>query len=173
MIKVGALAIVAALVPAALAAQEPGRNVFTVQPLTAVFDIYSGEYERVFGKTATWGVGATSWHPDDSGERRHYMSGEFKLRYYPSGTAPRGFSFGGAVGVMAISGVLRSGGEATVAGPSFGFLLEYQWLLGERENFAVTLGAGAKAARVSSADFVNGDSMTRYPTGRISVGWRF
>jgi hypothetical protein len=168
-----ALVIAVACLPAAALAQDPARNVLTIQPLSAVFGFYSGEYERVVAKTFTWGVGANYWQLGDPGDRVRYTSSEFKLRYYPSGEAPRGFSLGGAIGVTSIKGTTSDGDEASVAGPSLAVLLEYQWLLGEKQDFAVALGAGAKAINVVNADFSNGDYTAKYPTLRISVGWRF
>jgi hypothetical protein len=170
MLVAGALLALAAT---GARAQDAGKNVLTLQPLSAVFGFYSAEYERVGSKTVTWGLGGNYWHIGDSGDEVKYTSGEFKLRYYPSGEAPKGFSLGGAIGVTSVSGRTNDGDEGSVAGPSLGVLLEYQWLLGEKQNFSVVLGAGAKAINTKDADFSNGDYTAKYPTARISVGWRF
>ena len=54
---------------------------------------------------------------------------------------------------------------------SFGFSLEYQWLLGARQNFAVTMGGGARRL-VVFGDQVSGSSLA-LPTFRLSIGRGF
>jgi hypothetical protein len=158
---------------ASVAGQSEARpNVFTIQPLNAVFQFYSAEYERAATKAVTWGVGANHasgflWDDDGS-----YTSAEFKLRYYPAGIALQGFSVGGAVGYTSVKDN-NSGATSTSEGaPSVGVLLEYQWLMGQQKNFAVALGLGAKAVFLDTSDSTN-DFTARYPTARISVGWAF
>jgi hypothetical protein len=157
------------LVPLTVAAgqSEARPNVFTIQPLNAVFQFYSAEYERAATKAVSWGLGGnffTGAFDDDF----NYASGEFKLRYYPAGIALQGFSVGGALGITRVSGVNES-----ASGPSLGVLLEYQWLMGEKKNFAVALGVGAKALMIDDDAFSSNDVVARYPTARISVGWAY
>jgi hypothetical protein len=171
------LVAIAGLVLAPLASaagQAEGRkNVFTIQPLNAVFQFYSAEYERAATKAVTWGVGANYasgflWDDDVS-----YTSAEFKLRYYPAGVALQGFSVGSALGYTNVRDN-NSGGTTPVSegAPSLGVLLEYQWLLGQEKNFALALGLGAKALFIDTSDSSN-DFTARYPTARISIGWAY
>jgi hypothetical protein len=157
------------LAPLASAAgqSEARPNVFTVQPLNAVFQFYSAEYERAATKAVTWGLGGNYSTGIFDGDLT-YASGEFKMRYYPAGTALQGFSVGGAAGYTRVSD-----GTSSAGGPSLGVLLEYQWLLGERKNFAVALGVGAKALLIESESIGGNDVTARYPTARISVGWAY
>ena len=167
--------IAAAVIPfgTVLAQDASPRNVFSFQPLTAVFTVYSAEYERQTAGALTVGVGGTYWSLGDATDELTYKSADVKLRYYPNGTALSGFSFGGTVGFTSVSGTSTSGFDESAGGPSFGVLLEYQWLMGAKQNFSVALGAGAKALSVKQETFTSGDFTARYPTARISVGYAF
>jgi hypothetical protein len=164
---------------AAAAAQEiPAAmpsNVISIQPLNAVIlTAFSVEYERKTGSAVTVGVGATYWDAgDESDDDLTYASTDLKLRYYPQGTALQGFSFGGTVGFSSVSSTGFDGSEESASGPSFGVLIEYQWLMGAKRNFALALGVGAKAVQVNEDEITNNDFTARYPTARISVGYAF
>lgn len=168
----------AALMPfAAASAQQvevaAPSNVISIQPINAVFTAYSAEYERQAATVVTLGIGGTFLNTGDGIDEVTYKSADFKLRFYPNGTALTGFSFGGTAGVSSLSGTDFNGNKASVSGPSLGVLLEYQWLLGVKRNFSVALGAGAKAVFVKDNQFVSDSFITRYPTARISVGYAF
>ena len=150
------------------------HNVLSIQPINAVFTAYSGEYERRLGAASTFGVGGTFFDAGDGTDKLTYKSGDVKLRYYPEGTALMGFSFGVTGGFSSITGTdATSGSETTVSGPSAGFLLEYQWLMGVQRNVSVALGAGAKAVFVKDTDFSSDSYSARYPTVRVSIGYAF
>jgi hypothetical protein len=175
MIRKLVAVVLVALLPlsAVLGQAESGRAVLSIQPLSAVFGFYSAEYERAASKTVTWGLGGNYWSlGDDYDGDFKYTSGEFKLRYYPSGVALEGFSVGGSVGYTSVKGRSSTGSTSTEGAPSAGVLLEYQWLLGEKKNFAIALGAGAKALFISEDNF-DSDFVAKYPTARISIGWVF
>jgi hypothetical protein len=168
--------ISAALIPfaAASAQQEVApRNVISLQPLSAVLTVYSAEYERQTSAAVTGGVGGTYWNLGDAGDDLTYKSADVKLRYYPNGTALRGFSVGGTVGFTSISGTSTTGADESASGPTLGVLLEYQWLMGVKRNFSLALGAGAKALMVKEENITSGDFTARYPTARVSVGYAF
>lgn len=164
--------------PHAAAQDLPPRNVISIQPLSAVFTVFAAEYERAVGTAVTAGLGATGWSTDDDGfgDRLRYRSVDVKVRYYPQGTALSGFSFGGTIGFTNVVHEVRSATppyDQSAGGGSFGVLLEYQWLLGAKRNFAVALGVGAKALMVNEGDLAGSNFLARYPTARISVGWAF
>jgi hypothetical protein len=163
------------VIPAAPAQQQVApRNVISVQPINAVFEVYSVEYEHRLASAATLGVGGTYWNPGDEFDNLTYASGDIKLRYYPSGTALMGFAFGASLGFTKVSSTNNfDGSEESTSGPAFGVLLEYQWLLGVKRNFVVALGVGAKALMVKEEDISSGDFTARYPTARVSVGFAF
>lgn len=167
----GAAAAVTPIMSAAAQQASLPSNVISIQPLSAMYTVYSGEFERRVGQNVTLGVGGTYWDAseDNSGIESVYTSGDVKLRYYP-GVALRGFSFGASAGYTQVKET-TTGAENSGGAPTFGLLLEYQWLLGARSNMAVTLGAGAKKLFVDTNEFV--DVFTTYPTARISIGWGF
>jgi len=150
-------------------------NVISLQPLNAVIlTMYSGEYERRIGRELSFGFGATYWDLGEDSNELTYKSGDLKLRFYPQGNALHGFSFGGSVGLTSISALSFDGTtEESASGPSFGILIEHQWLMGASRNFAVALGVGAKAVMVDEDEISSDDFIARYPTIRISVGYAF
>lgn len=168
--------VAAAMMPfAAVSAQQIAgpSNVLSIQPLAAMLTVYAAEYERKTGTAMTLGIGGTYWDAGE-GDDLVYTSGDLKLRYYPQGTALQGFAFGGTVGYTSVSATsLIDGSNESANGPSFGVLLEYQWLMGASKNFALTLGAGAKAVMVDEDEFTSNDFIARYPIARVSVGWAF
>jgi hypothetical protein len=166
-------AIMAMPIAAAAAQNQIPRNVITIQPLTAMMTIFSGEFERSASKSVSWGVGATYWDAGDAGNAVKYSSGDFKLRYYPSGVALAGFSLGGSVGFSNVKGTSTTGADESAGGASLGVLLEYQWLMGTKRNFALALGAGAKTLMVDDKTISSSDFTAHYPTARVSVGYAF
>ena len=162
---------------AASAQQVPApaapHNVISIQPLNAVFTAYSAEYERQTGAAVTLGVGGTFFNIGDGIDEVTFKSADFKLRYYPNGTALMGFSFGGTAGFTSVSGTSFDGTKESASGPSLGVLLEYQWLLGVKHNFSVALGVGAKAVFVKDNQITSQDFAAKYPTARVSVGFAF
>jgi hypothetical protein len=171
------LAITAALLLmpfAVLRAQDSTHTrIASIQPINLVLTIVSAEYEQKLGAASTWGIGANYWDAGPLGADGKYVSGELKLRYYPDGVALHGFSVGGSLGYTNISGASSGVRQTTVAGPSLGVLLEYQWLLGKTKSFVVAIGAGAKAIVVTQDKTSSNDYTSRYPTMRISIGYAF
>lgn len=185
-------AIAAFVVPAALSAQvspaatgvalpSAKNQVISIQPLTSMFTVYTGELERKLSASWTVGVGGTFWSKgvdagDAGGADAKYTSGDLKLRYYPGATPFDGFSFGGQVGYTRVSGQASDGAsgesaEGSTSGPSVGVALDYNWLLGASRSFYVGMGMGAKALFIDR-DAVDGTTV-RYPTARVSIGYAF
>ena len=169
--------LIVAVTATAAGAQAPissGKStVFSIQPISTMLTVYSGELELALSRSATLGVGATYWGPDFDDEEFSYLSGDLKLRYYPEGRAFQGFSFGGSLGLTRVSATdnnTQDSGSATK--PSVGVMLDYGWLLGASKSFYVGLGAGAKAVFINDDEF-NSNITVRYPTARVSVGWAF
>ena len=176
----GILVLLAA--PSLVAAQSAApvtmpKNVISIQPLSAIFEVLSAEYERKGGAAWTFGLGVTNFSPDDDDPATvdgEYNSGDVKFRYYPQGTALQGFSFGASLGFAKVTGEDTSTPPVEVSESvgTFGVLLEYQWLLGAKKKFAVALGAGAKKLMLDEDQF-SSDVLAAYPTARISVGFAF
>src|SRR2546423_3204691 len=116
--------ILAALVPfAAASSQEAGparSNVLSIQPINAMLTAYSAEYEHKTGGAVTLGVGGTYFDAGDGVDEVKYKSGDVKLRYYPEGTALRGFSFGVSGGDSSILGQDVYRHNASMSGPRVG-----------------------------------------------------
>lgn len=167
------IAALAAMPLATAAAQNnPPRNVLSIQPLSAVMTVFSGEYERATSRSVSFGLGATYWDAGNTGDEVTYTSGDLKLRYYPSGVALQGFSVGATAGYSNVA-AKSAGVDESVSAPSFGVLIEYQWLMGTKRNFAMTLGGGAKMLTISENEVTSANFTARYPTARISIGYAF
>lgn len=178
--QVNVLALAAALVAAAPHADAHAQSlphgkqqVVSIQPLSAMLTIYAGELERVLSPSTSLGVGATYWNSDEDTGDVSYLSGDLKLRYYPSAQALAGFSFGGSVGMTRVADEDDTDGSTSSAtGATIGTMIEYSWLLNAQRSFYIGLGAGVKALFIDE-DEVDEDVTLRYPTVRFSVGWAF
>jgi hypothetical protein len=164
--------------PATPEPTRPPAQVLSFQPLQAIVGVFSGEYERVLRDGFTVGIGASYWDPGpiagfDGGKfDARYVSGEAKLRYYPSEEPFRGFSLG-----LTAGGARATFEDAddddprqSVSGVKVGVEADYSWLLGRSDHLAVALGLGAK--RVFFGAFGKRLAGT-YPTSRIAIGWAF
>jgi hypothetical protein len=143
-----------------------------------VFDVFNGEYEHVMSRSASVGVAATYYFPRDY----TYLTGEVKVRYYPSEHAPDGFSLaltGGVThettehtcysGSYDGSSSYSSCADARTDRPTLGFELDYNWLLGPARHFTIGTGIGAKRFFGTKTY----DSLDGLPTGRLALGVAF
>ncbi|HKG92667.1 MAG TPA: hypothetical protein VKA84_12275 [Gemmatimonadaceae bacterium] len=179
----------AAAAQVATARLAPARaQVLSIQPVSSIIGLYAAEYERRISETTTFGIGATAWldeyddgdyYDGSRGDRDRYLSAELKFRYYPGAEPLRGFSFGFTGGVASLTNEVYVGSatferRTTTAG-KIGFELDYNWLLGRDERFAVSLGAGAKRLIMREDEFFDSDFLVAraYPTARLSVGIAF
>jgi hypothetical protein len=167
------LVFLAVIVPARAGAQvtEAGverRNVISANPFLLIAAWFNAEYERsvtgnstVGARVSTLTIGLDDSVDDDNAD---YYSGRVFWRYYPT-RAFTGFYFGLDLG---FTGLEETGDSHTVAGA--GFELGYNWLLGARRNFYLSLGIGAD--RLFGGDL--GDASAVIPTVRIiNVGFAF
>ena len=175
---VAALLTATTLLAAAAGAQAtpaPKTAVISIQPLSAVFGVYSAEFEKALTPTVTLGVGGSFWSHDDDVSTTKYSSADVKLRYYPEAHPFRGFSFGGQAGYTSLSDKMDFGSSGSqtdkASGPTLGVALDYSWLLGESKSFYVGLGLGAKKIFASNKDV--GNATLAYPTAHISIGYAF
>jgi hypothetical protein len=161
------------LVPRLTSAQEPKGKaaVISIQPISSMLTVYSGEAELAMSRSATIGVGATYWSPDVIDGDFTYTSGDLKFRYYPEGRAFQGFSFGGSVGYTHL-GASDNSNSGSASGPSVGVMLDYNWLLGAEKSFYVGFGLGGKTLFISDKEVAD-QATLHYPTMRLSVGWAF
>ena len=147
-------------------AATPIKQVLSISPLSLVFGVIGAEYERALGPTQSFGVSGTFYRPEEF----YYLSGEVKYRYYPQEKALEGFAVGITGGLTQI-GTHGTTSDKSGTAASVGFAIDYQWLLGPKKHFAVTLGAGARRL-IAFGTQVDGASLT-LPTARISIGRGF
>ena len=176
----GLVLVIALIAPRAAAAQE-ARNYIAINPLSVLFTLYNGEFEHALAsRDFTIGASASYWgdNQDDCfgcSSEVDYFSIDGKVRYYPSGKALKGFAFGATVGMSRLSGSFTDSetgqSKDRATGISFGFVLDYNWILGKTQHFLIGTGIGAKRLTGLS---VNTDGITvAYPTARLSVGYAF
>lgn len=173
-------AVSLAFASSAAQAQEAPRQSLSINPLGAVFGVYMGEFERSVSPHASVGVAGTYW---DTGFTDSEASGELsyttvdaRLRYYPGNSRLEGFSVGGTLGYTGLSGSLTTvDGEETghVNTVGAGISLDYNWLLGARNQVMVGTGLGAKRLFIVGEDVDDDDLTLAYPTVRLVVGYAF
>lgn len=186
---------VASVAPAALRAQEtppppaagrpatagPYRFTLGGSPFLPIAGVVSGEWERAVGaRGVSVGVGGLA---DFSGSEERFSSLQAKVKYYPNEVTLKGFAIGVTVGVLSAydreSGFLCDfPGCVPIAErdrrdtkPTFGVVLDYNWLVGRQRRLLV--GAGIGVRRVLGD--VGGDSPLNevWPDGRLVLGWAF
>lgn len=139
-------------------------NVVSANPFLLVASWFNAEYEHRAGATATVGLRGSIVDFNDD-DLTAYYSGRVFIRYYPT-TAFKGFFAGLDAGV---TGIHESGSRSDAA-IGVGFELGYNWLLGSRRKFYLSLGAGAD--RLFRVDLSDASSVL--PTVRIiNVGIGF
>jgi len=162
----------------------------SILPFHFLFGWYAGDYERVLTRTTTLGFGAShfSFNWEDGYDEGYvdgdgvivgeedddfrYTSAEAKLRYYPSGDALDGLSFGITAGPTWVRNDLGSGNEEdTYAAIGLGFEIARSSTLGVDRRFYYGIGAGAK--RLFPFSDGSDDAQHVIPTLRLSVGVLF
>jgi hypothetical protein len=152
----------------------------SVAALGIPFALVSGEYERAATPELSLGA-AAGFFADDEEDGGDQSWLDAKVRYYPSGRAPRGFAIGALVGIARAQptdcvsddftgACVYDGASAT--GAAVGVFLDYGWLLGRSNRFYVGTGIGAK--RVLGLDGRDG---YEYPeilsASRLQIGYTF
>jgi hypothetical protein len=147
----------------------PYRSYISLNPLGIPFDLFSAEVESGIAQGMT--LGASVSHIDVGHQR--YSSADFKFRYYPSEVVLRGFSVGGSVGMQRYSDIRSAGQRETLDSPTFGVILDYNWMLGAQHRFIVGTGVGAKRILASSEDRERVGVDRAQPTVRFTMGIAF
>ncbi len=127
----------------------PNNHLITTNPFLILFSWWNVEYEYRIANNSTIGLaGSYSTFEDDEddeyGDSAKYLSTYAIYRYYPSGKAHSGFYFGGRLGFTSVE-LEYYDDSPTEKGTAYGFGLDvgYTWLLGDNQNFAVSVGGGA------------------------------
>jgi hypothetical protein len=138
----------------------PRVNLISANPIGLLFEWYNGEFEHALSSTVSLAVSGSRFDFDNA----NYTGVDGIARYYPSGRALRGFSFGLSAGFVNVDDDCDScdddGSSATI-----GVRGDYVWILGRDQRFAVAAGIGAKR-------LLNDNLGTEgLPVGRLSIGY--
>jgi hypothetical protein len=156
-------------------AQAPGlipipyRTYIAINPIGIPADLGSAEIESAIASGVT--IGGLASYMAASDDR--WTTGDVKLRYYPGEVVLRGFSTGLSLGATRKSVVGQGGTRTALDFPTFGALVDYNWMLGARKRFLVGTGFGVKRvlAKVEDRERVGLDRA--YVTARFVVGVAF
>jgi hypothetical protein len=121
------------------------KHLITTNPFLVLFSWWNVEYEFTLSNQSTFGfAGSYTQFDDNDDEKTKYMGGYLIYRYHPSGKAPAGFYFGGRLGITGVR-TDYTDSRHDKWGTAYGFGLDvgYTWLLGDSQNFAISLGVGA------------------------------
>lgn len=177
------LALGCAVLPAphaALHAQVSPTHVVAINPFLPLLDSFQGEFEKKLRANLSVAVSA-SYLGFGDGDSKRYTNADVKLRLYPAERALEGFAIAAGLGAgrqstvpyVDCTGVNTPCRSARVSrtGPAFSMEMQYQWLLGKRQNTAVSVGGGAKRYFISET--ANSDIAEFMPTLRLTVGYAF
>jgi hypothetical protein len=159
-----------------LAAQAPSsaaadstrwRNVISINPLGIPIEYFSAEWERMTTGYMSVGLAGTYTGPFDV----EYLTGDLKVRFYPSERGPAGFSIGMSGGFARLRENLFDSGDQKISRPTLGVIVDYNWVLGRNDRFLVGVGLGAKRVLGDGGGFSGIE--VAYPTVRFQFGLRY
>jgi hypothetical protein len=144
----------------------------SIKPISAIFGIYTAEYERAVSAASTLGLLGSTLGIGDV----RYSTLNGKYRHYFGGTAFDGFSIAATGGVLSLELGCWSEGNGCqnerVMALGAGMELGYTFLLGERRNFSLSLDGGAQ--RIFPLGSVRDETdgfWFALPTGGVSIGY--
>jgi hypothetical protein len=177
------LALATALAPAARAqeAAERPAQVISINPFGLVVSYYYLEYERTVSPSASGAISGSYF----DGDKYRYLSADGRFRLYPSERAPDGFAISATLGLSRVTNTERDCGglliqtcpteadfkETSGTAVTTGIQLDYSWLLGAHQRFALGVGLGAK--RLHYLGDRPGLAPRTQPTIRFTVGRTF
>ena len=144
------------------------RTYISINPLGIPFDLFSAEVESGIAQGMT--LGASASHIDVGDER--FSSADFKFRYYPSEVVLRGISVGASVGMLRYSDIFADVRQSLDT-PTFGVIVDYNWMLGAQRRFVIGTGVGAKRILASSEERKRVELDRAEFTGRFTMGIAF
>jgi hypothetical protein len=164
----------AALILAAPALQAQDRSplgidrarghlgIVTVNPIAVLAGALNADVELNFAPGFTGALSGTNW-PDE------YSSVDLTFRYYPGELNPAGFSVGASIG--RVNWDPDNEDDEQTKGPTVGFHVGYNWILGRSERLAIATGVGAKRVFADKDRYPNRQELL--PSGRFGVGLAF
>jgi hypothetical protein len=153
----------------------PTRTYIGINPVGLPFDIGTVEVESAVAPGLTIG-GVGSYI--DVGDPK-FVTGEFKVRYYPGEVVLRGVSIGAAAGLTRFSNKVDSPiqGEGQIrqslTAPTLGIIVDYNWLYGREQHFLIGTGLGAKRVLASENERNRVDIDRAIFTLRLIIGYAF
>lgn len=164
-------AVASSLLPSLAQAQRrsdrfalPPAQVLSINPLGIAAGLYSGEYEVAVDRQMT--VGATASFVDFGDYDFTTVDGRWRIY---ADEALHGVAFGLSLGAGRTRDERDAGGAAW--GLTIGSSIDYQWLLGSQQRFALGTGVGFKRFITREDRDANGPRY--WPTFRLSVGAAF
>lgn len=146
----------------------PTQTYVGINPLGLPANIFTLEVENAVASGVTLG-GVGSYIDVD---RSRFTTAEFKVRYYPGEVVLRGLAVGVSAGVTRYSNVV-DGERQSLAAPTAGILLDYNWLLGRSERFLVGTGIGAKRVLAAESERRRANVDYATVTTRLILGFAF
>lgn len=134
----------------------------TVNPIAVLAGAINGDVELNFSPGFTGAISGTHW-PDE------YSSVDFTFRYYPGEVNPAGFSVGASIGHVTWDP--DNDDDELTKGPTIGFHVGYNWILGRSQRLAIATGLGAKRVFADEDRYPNRQELL--PSGRFGVGLAF
>jgi hypothetical protein len=135
------------------------KQVVSANPFGLLLEFFNAEYERVISASSSIGIGGSTVSDDST----RYFNADVFWRFYPSGRALEGWTFGMKVGVTRVPEIGTY--------PGYGFDVNRSWLAGPKKNFYVGIGFGLKRL-IGAPD--NAFGWEYVPTLRIiNVGYAF
>ena len=166
--------------PTAAHAQTGPTRIIAINPFLPLLGSFQAEFEKKLQANLSIAVSASYLDLGDDDSNR-YTNADVKLRLYPAERALDGFGIAAGLGIGSQStvpfldciGVNAPCRNTRVSrtGPAFSVEMQYQWLLGKKQNTAVAVGGGAKRYFIS--DTANEDFNDFMPTLRLTIGYAF
>ncbi len=139
-------------------------NLLSANPIGLLFQWYNGEFEHAVAPVGSLAAAASRYEVNDG----VYSSVDGIARYYPAGSALRGFSIGASLGAIKITdkNPCYQCSATSESSATIGVRADYVWILGRDQHLTAAAGVGAKRLLSHSLGGTEG-----VPIGRLSIGW--
>jgi hypothetical protein len=138
------------------------NGIVTVNPIAVLAGAINGDVELNLVGGFTGGLGGTHW-PDE------YTSVDLTFRYYPGELNPHGFWIGTSLG--RVNWDPNNESSEHTRGPTVGFHVGHNWVMGRSERLVIATGIGAKRVFASRDRYPNRQELL--PSGRFGIGITF
>lgn len=151
------------------------ENAIFINPFGIVFGVFTGEFERKLNPSLSLAVAATFWDKPTGIDSR-YHGATMALRFYPMEQVFNGFSISPLLGFVSFDeepdpctpSANTSCNRKKTSNGIYGVQVDYGWLLGPSQRFAVGTGLGVRRIIGSTG----GDTKI-IPAARFQIGYAF